>query len=332
VTSKQRVLASLRLEKPDRVPFMEWWIDNGIGARILGLPPGTPFDRGDLAMTLGMDGVGAYVIPDRFGIYASGENGRQFPVDGQIRTRDDLAKVKPRDPDDASLYDVVRRTVDRWGDRLAVFGGSLVGIDPLVTCLGLERFAYAIYDDLPLVEALLDIYAEWAQRAAVQLQRCGVDMIWYADDFAFTNGLLFSPQFFREVIVPRMRKVFSAVRVPILYHTDGDPTAVLDDLAGLGVSAFHPVDPSALDIVDVKRRFGRRLCLVGNIDIRKTLVSATTGEVRAEVLERIRTIGADGGYIVSSANSITDYCRLENVLAMRDAVLGQVPAEGRPRA
>jgi len=35
MTSKERVLAALRLEKHDRVPFMEWWFDNEIGEEFL---------------------------------------------------------------------------------------------------------------------------------------------------------------------------------------------------------------------------------------------------------------------------------------------------------
>jgi len=39
------------------------------------------------------------------------------------------------------------------------------------------------------------------------------------------------------------------------------------------------------------------------------------------VRERISKIGKNGGYIIASSNSITDYCRPENVLALRDAII-----------
>ncbi|MFH1929654.1 MAG: uroporphyrinogen decarboxylase family protein, partial [Chloroflexota bacterium] len=58
----------------------------------------------------------------------------------------------------------------------------------------------------------------------------------------------------------------------------------------------------------------------GNIDLHYTLTRGTPAEVEAEVRDRIERVGRGGGYIISSANSITSYCKLENVLAMRDAV------------
>jgi uroporphyrinogen decarboxylase len=75
-----------------------------------------------------------------------------------------------------------------------------------------------------------------------------------------------------------------------------------------------------MDIVEVKRLYGDRLCLIGNIDLHYTLTQGTPEEVEAEVKERIATVGKGGGYIVSSANSIPHYAKVENVLAMRDAV------------
>jgi len=80
------------------------------------------------------------------------------------------------------------------------------------------------------------------------------------------------------------------------------------------------MDPCAVDINDIKNRYGSKICLLGNIDLRHTLVTGTTKEVEEEVKDRINKIGYNGGYIISSANTITNYCKTENVLAMRDAI------------
>jgi uroporphyrinogen decarboxylase len=59
---------------------------------------------------------------------------------------------------------------------------------------------------------------------------------------------------------------------------------------------------------------------VGNIDLHYTLTLGTPQEVDAEVRRRIEVVGQGGGYMISSANSITSYCKLENVRAMVDAI------------
>jgi uroporphyrinogen-III decarboxylase len=70
----------------------------------------------------------------------------------------------------------------------------------------------------------------------------------------------------------------------------------------------------------VKREYGDRLCIVGNIDLHYTLTRGTPEEVEAEVKERIETVGRGGGYMISSANSLTSYCKVENVRAMAAAI------------
>ena len=49
-----------------------------------------------------------------------------------------------------------------------------------------------------------------------------------------------------------------------------------------------------------------------------TLARGTEEEVREEVRDRIELLGPGNGYLLSSSNSIADYCTAENVLAMID--------------
>jgi uroporphyrinogen decarboxylase len=75
-----------------------------------------------------------------------------------------------------------------------------------------------------------------------------------------------------------------------------------------------------MDIGEVKAKYGDRVAIVGNIDLDYTLTRGEPAEVDAEVKARIKAAGPGGGYIISSANSLTDYCKLENVYAMAAAV------------
>jgi uroporphyrinogen decarboxylase len=74
-----------------------------------------------------------------------------------------------------------------------------------------------------------------------------------------------------------------------------------------------------MDIRKVKREYGKRLCLMGNLDLGYTLTRGTPAEVEAEVKERIRTIAPGGGYCLGSSNSVTEYVPLANYNAMREA-------------
>jgi len=94
---------------------------------------------------------------------------------------------------------------------------------------------------------------------------------------------------------------------------------VLDDLIACGVNALHPIEPKAMDIVELKGRVQGKLCLIGNIDLGYTLTRGTPAEVEAEVRTRIAALAPGGGYCVGSSNTVTEYVPLANFRAMVEA-------------
>ena len=104
-----------------------------------------------------------------------------------------------------------------------------------------------------------------------------------------------------------------------MYHSDGDLTAVMDDLLDVGINALHPIEPKAMDIYEMKKKYAGRLALVGNIDLGSTLVTGTPDEVRQDVRRHIKELAPGGGYCVSSSNTIPNYVPLENYRAMLEA-------------
>jgi uroporphyrinogen decarboxylase len=159
-----------------------------------------------------------------------------------------------------------------------------------------------------------------------------VGAVTHPDDLAYTEALLVSPRHLREYVFPWYRWNCTLVRergLVNVFHSDGRLFPVLDDIAGCGFNVLHPIEPKAMDIVEVKRLVGDRLCLIGNIDLGYTLTRGTPREVEAEVRERIRTVGPGGGYCVGSSNSVPSYVPLENYNAMRQAAFqyGRYPLQ-----
>jgi uroporphyrinogen decarboxylase len=71
-----------------------------------------------------------------------------------------------------------------------------------------------------------------------------------------------------------------------------------------------------MDPQKLKDEFGDRLSFHGGIDIIKTLPRGSVAEVKAEVRERARVLGENGGYILASSHHIQSDTPLENVFAM----------------
>ena len=129
---------------------------------------------------------------------------------------------------------------------------------------------------------------------------------------------MISPRVFRDVFMPAYRRVAEAITLPWIFHTDGNFLPVLEDLLSLGMDALHPIEPDAVDIGEVKDSAAGRVSLVGNIDINALSLSAPE-EVETLTRDTIRRAAPDGRFILSSSNSITRSCTVENVLAMINA-------------
>jgi hypothetical protein len=342
MTSRERVLATLRCEEPDRVPWLEVVVDESIALSLLGKPQpqggassefvlgnemtligpllgSTRYEALELAKNLGLDGLGMHFWVRHEGIQREIE-GRHMVAGGRIRTRVDLARLQLPDPDDERLYEPCRVFVARYRDSgLARFCFLNLGSDPVILGMGFESFCLALHDDRALVEDMLDLYSDWYARAVRNLCDLDFDFLWAGDDIAFKTSTFVSPSVFRELFMPAYRRVAEQITKPWIFHSDGNLMPVLDDLLTLGMSGLHPIEPGALDLDALKRRYGHSLCLCGHISV-DALSRGTPQDVERLVKEAIQVAAPGGGYIVGSSNSITAYCKPENVRAMQRAI------------
>lgn len=343
MNGRERVLCALTRQVPDRVPFLEPVISENIALELLGLPPtanpagdeisqsgedvliGTLFNSAfyapdELAREIGLDGIGMYLFLRHEGIKQD-IGGRTMIRQGGITSWEDARKIKLPDPDDPALYEPYREFVARYRHTgLALYTFLNLGSDPVILGMGLENFAVALYEQPELVAYLLDLYTDWYAVAVSHLCETGLDFLWFGDDIAYKTAPYVSPRMFHDVIVPRFRKVAQQCRLPWIYHSDGNLFPIMDDLLSLGMSGLHPLEPEAMDIGDIKRRFGDQVCLVGGISVDR-LSRGTPDEIEGLVRHAINTAAPGGGYMVASSNSIASYCRAVNVRAMAEATL-----------
>jgi uroporphyrinogen-III decarboxylase len=247
---------------------------------------------------------------------------RSYVKKGLLTSRESLALFDQflPDPDHPARYERVAEWTRRYRDEFAVFASLRLGTSSTLESMGIDVFGYMLYDDPDLIHEIHSRFSAWTVRVLRHLNEMDFDFYWFADDVAANNGPFMSPKAFREFFLPHMKTVTEEIRKPWIFHSDGDLYPLLPDLLTLGMDAIHPIQPSVMDIGRVKREFGDRVAIVGNIDLDYTLTRGSAEEVDAEVRERIATAGPGGGYMISSANCLTDYCKVENVLAMSSAI------------
>lgn len=334
MTSRERVLCALRLGIPDRVPWMEGIVDDSLATALVGepirvswdiAPDGSPVASGaelaemqkKVCRVLGKDNINWNAFAP---IYAGRTRLQGVVVvgEGLIHTRDDLRLMQFPDMDAPGFLNSAREFIAHKEDFCAVACIRL-GIGATLMSMGLQAFSYAMADDPDLIVEVLRRYADWTIRLAPRLADLGFDIFWAFDDVAFNSGPMFSPQFFREIVLPILQEVVGALPLPLITHSDGDMTPILDDWLQLGQAGIHPLQPDVMDINAIKAQYGHRVCLVGNIFM-DDLIHGTPADITAQVRDRIGRIGAGGGYIISSSNSLTAAMPAENVRAMAQAI------------
>jgi uroporphyrinogen decarboxylase len=333
MTSRERVLTALNLGQPDRVPWVESTLHNRLAENLL---QRSNFEKAMVSMrfsapglrippeirdVLALDNLNFSLAPPRF-VKTQFYEGLDIIVDGLIKTEKDLEKVILPDPDSDSFYQSAKEVIAKYrGSDWALGVTTRMGISNAYLSMGMEHFSLMLYDNLSLVLKMLDIYADWAVKVVSRINELGFDFLIIAEDLAWKQGPLFSPKVIRELFLPRMKRVAEKIRIPWIYHSDGNLMPILDDLLTLGMNGLANIEPNAMDIGVLKKKYGHRICLMGNIDLHYTLTMGTPEETEAEVKKRIEEIGPGGGYILASSNSLAPYCKPENVLAMNRALL-----------
>lgn len=330
-----RLEKTLRAGKAERAPLLELGVDESIMAQFIGRPiaglqdkidffrlagydyiklqplinmnPGAAVPEGglrqsaaselDRARTWGSEGTGAITNWDQFERF-------QFAVveEQQFRLFEEATRLLPPD----------MKVIGQYGD-IFTFTWEFMGF---------ETFSFALVENPELVAAVFDrigstIYGLFERMAQYEV----VGALFYSDDIAYYSGLMISPATLRTYLFPWMKKIGDLCRqrhIPMIYHSDGKLWDMMEELIGLGVNALHPIEPKAMDIREVKARYGERLGLIGSVDV-DLLARGTPEEIRAVVKGLIEDVGRSGGYCVGSGNSVPNYIPVANYRAMVEA-------------
>lgn len=353
MTGKERIMTALDRGQPDRVPVWELAFNE---SSIIGLarhftdagslpPDKFFFDMDDLEMLklieafkamaqgLDLDGMTAQTnmvlervddehVRDENGVvHHCSAHGEPYPVQGPIRDAADLRKFKMRSPGDEDylLLVYMRSEVP---DKAVAF--MLPGPFFMSWSLrgSMENLLLDYMVQPALAHDLARMTTDFALASVDRVADLGADFIVIECDLAFRSGTLMSPDHYDEFIGPYYAEIVDhahARGMKAVKHSDGRLTSFIPHFVENGFDAIHPIQPQCMDIAEVKRDWGDRLCVMGNIDCSFLLPFGTPEEVRASVRETIDAVAPGGGYIISSSNTIHPGCKPENYIAMVEA-------------
>ncbi len=188
-----------------------------------------------------------------------------------------------------------------------------------------EKLFIDFHDSPEFAQALIRRVTDIRVAQATRLAEAGVDMVSMNDDIGTQRSMIMSPAMWRRWLKPRLAEVIQAVqrvnpRIRFRYHSDGLLTPVIPDLIDIGVSSLITVQAESMDVYDIKRRFGDRVCMEGTIGLQKELMMGTRDEVRQMVKEQCEGLMPGGGFIASPGNGITPDIPWDNLVALFEAL------------
>ena len=190
---------------------------------------------------------------------------------------------------------------------------------------GFNHFCMMMIVKPDFVEELYDQLYYFQTIKAVLAAKAGYDVIAVVGDVAGQTGMMFSPAMFERFDLPRLTRLIQEVKginqnVKVLYHSDGKIDKIIPLLIRCGIDILNPIQSACMDPAEVKRRYGHQLTFHGTISVQDTIPNGTVDDVRKEVIQRIQTVGYNGGLIISPENSIPYNTPVENILTLYDTV------------
>jgi uroporphyrinogen decarboxylase len=329
MNSVERVQTALRLGQPDRVPVLEFVVDEKVARAAV---PGCR-DVADCLDRLNMDAVGcgasfppvreqadgSYV--DEWGVtYRPGPEVVAHPIRGPIVTLAEARAYQPPDPAAPHRLGKLPDLVARYKGRRAICFHHRAAFMWSAYLLGIDNILMNFLAAPDLVEIVMDKVLACNLEIVRRAIRAGAEVIILGDDYASNHGPMMSPAVFRQFLLPRLKRMIDLIHEEgafCIKHSDGDLYSLLEMIVSAGPDGLNPIEPVAgMELTQVKRLVGQRVCLVGNIDCARLLPYGSVEEVRAAVRQAIADAAPGGGFILSSSNSIHSSCNAANFMAM----------------
>ena len=235
-------------------------------------------------------------------------------LDFTITDADAWAQAKPRlaPARDRVAWDRLDATFrEARADGAWIQAGFWFGFDVTHShMVGTERVLMALIEDpawiVDMWNAQLDLCI--AQFEMVWQAGYHFDAIRWPDDMGYKGTQFFSAQTYRELLKPVHRRAVAwahAKGIKAELHSCGDIRPLIDDLIDIGIDVLNPLEVKAgMDPVDLKRRFGSRLCFHGGLNA--ALFDRGMPQLLEQMRQVIPVMKQGGGYIASSDHSVPD--------------------------
>lgn len=342
MTSKERVLRSIRHQNVDRTPSFYLGVAR-INARLathLGIDPS---DYEAMLTRLGVDV--RYVVPqiiltpgeDRYAFQCgtvharlhnqlSGDDSSVYPV-GDARTASDLDQWRWPDPDWFD-YTIPAEQTAAWRDKAVVAYDMGILFLYAMGVRGMEQIMIDMAAEPEMAHAVFGRIAAFNLERTRRFLKANVgtiDILGIGDDVAGQRGMIISPDMWRLFMRPyleEMIEICRAYNVVPYFHGCGGFRELYPQFIEMGIPCTGRLQTEAAgnNLRQIKADYGKKLCLWGAIDGQHVLTQGSPDQVRAHVREVLEVGSHDGGFVAGPTHSFTDDTPIENIVAVYETI------------
>lgn len=352
MNGKERILAALNIEIPDRVPLWIHAINEtavvNIGKLLIKDVPDTKpvnlLSIGEMQKLLevlfiihekleidGFTALGFSELTEVKNIdgtrfidgwgttWARSSHGIAYMVKPALTAPEELIRYAVPAIDDNEGF-MVKLAVNRFGDEKAVFFLMRGVFVRSWRVRGMQNLMLDMIERPDFVHELAEMVTDYNIEMCGSAAEAGADVLIIEDDIASTESTLISPAHFDTFVAPYNKRVLDYAHklgLKVVRHSDGNIWPILDRLIDMGYDGLNPLEAEAgMDLKKVKDYCGDRICLTGNIDCGELLCNGSKEQVERAVIGAIEVAAPGGGYILCSSNSIHPGVDPHNFIAM----------------
>ena len=261
-----------------------------------------------------------------------GKSAASHGTPGVFAESEDLSDIEnfdwpnPDYLDFSNTEDLINKSIS---EGMAVFCSSW-GHFFHIACrfFGMEEYFIKMHTSPKVVQAvterIVDFQLECNKRIFESFSG-KLDCVFFGNDLGSQISTLIGLQQFEEFILPYMKKIIDQAKkynLKTALHSCGAIAEFLPLMIDAGIDAIHPLQAKAvgMDAISLAREYKDDLIFIGGVDTQELLPLGTPEQVKDEVRRLVDILSP--GYIVSpSHEAILPNVPIDNILAMREAVL-----------
>jgi len=231
-------------------------------------------------------------------------------IDLRNRLGMDLLFLPLADPEfSSSLMDYRRFSVAeiaRAAQITDLFTGIIIDgpFQRLVEKQGLMPLLTAMKDDEQAVGRSFEKEAAVVEDVLRQCLELNVGAVVLADDLAYQHSTYMSPDYTEKLLGPLYSNLVAVIHAGAayaLFHSCGNITALLPQIAAYGFDGLAACQNQCLDLASLKREYGSQITFLGGMDADILETETLTESQKREFGRTVTLLARGGGFILSSS-------------------------------